>query len=915
MMRAWLRVQSALRNLLRKPRVESQLDDELRAYVDMATDEKIAAGLSTAEARRAALAEFGGIEQVKQAVRDHRAGTAIELLWQDARYGLRQLRRNRGFTLTAVVTLGLGIGATTAMFSAVYSLLLRPLPYYDANRLVSIFAALRQGHADSLLDPDFVAARSQSKSFEHLAGFHISTEDNLTGAGDPVRVTRAAVTANFFSTLGVVPQLGRDLSSDEDWTGAPNVLLLSDRLWRNKFSADPRIVGKAITLNGTSYTVVGVLPRHFSFPSLYLEPDLYGPAVLERDTTVSIQKSLWGVQPIARLRPGVSMEQAQAEIRAYFQARAKSYPPELASFAKGRQMSVEPLQRHLVGDDRKPLLILLACVAAVLLISCANVANLQLARAVSRRHETALRGALGASRLRLIRQFLVESLVLSSLAALLGVAIAFVVTSLVRTAGALDGSQGPSRVTQVLRLPFGKLSTVIELDGWVLAFTVGLALLTTLLFGLAPAISGTRSDLRNALQSAAMRISPGREQWVLRHALLVMEVGLAVVLLASAGLLVRSFIHVMSYDSGFDARNTLTAVTSLHTGVQSMSGAGTVWPRERYLNFVDPLLLRLQALPGVKAAALTTSLPLDQAYDNGAIVPDVVPLPPLDRQEVGRITDITPDYFRAVRTPILIGRAFSAADNETSQRVAIVNRAFAKRFFAGDALGKRFKTNSGSAKGEFTTMTVVGIVDDVRHNGLEQDVRPEAFRPISQGAGVWTLKLVLRTTGNPALLASAMRAAVTAVDAQQSLFDIETMEQRVSDAVAQRRLIMLLIACFAVLAVVLSAVGVYGVFAYSITQRAQEMGIRLALGASRPGLLRLVVMQAARLIFVGGVLGIGAALALSKLLASMLVGVTAHDALSFSVAWGLMTAVALMASTIPAMQAARTDLVSVLHSE
>jgi predicted permease len=713
----------------------------------------------------------------------------------------------------------------------------------------------------------------------------------------------------------VVPQLGRDLSSNEDWTGAPNVLLLSDRLWRNKFGADPRIVGETITLNKTSYTVIGVLPRHFSFPSLYLEPDLYGPAVLERDTTVSIQKSLWGVRPIARLRPGVSMEQAQAELRTFFQARAKSYPPELADWAKGRQMSVEPLQRHLVGDDRRPLLILLACVAAVLLISCANVANLQLARAVSRRHETALRGALGASRLRLIRQFLVESLVLSSLAALLGVAIAFVITSLVRHTGTFDGSQAPSRLTQVLRLPFGKLSAVIQVDGWVLAFTVGLALLTTLLFGLAPAISGTRSDLRNALQSAAMRISPGREPRVLRHALLVIEVGLAVVLLASAGLLVRSFIHVMSYDSGFDASNTLTGVTSLHSGVVSMSGAGTAWRRERYLNFVDQLLPRLRALPAVKVAAITTSLPLDQAYDNGAIVPDALPLPPRGQWEVGLITDVTADYFRAVRTPILIGRAFSVADNETSQRVAIVNRAFANRFFAGDALGKRFKTNSGSLTGDFTTTTIVGIVEDVRHGSLEKEVRPEAFRPISQGAAAWTLKLVLRTAGNPALLADPMRAALTAVDAQQPLFDIETMEQRVSDAVAQRRLIMLLITCFAVLAVVLSAVGVYGVFAYSVTQRAQELGIRLALGASRPGLLRLVVMQAARLILVGGVLGVGAALALSKLLASMLVGVTVHDAVSFSLAWALMTAVALIASTIPAAQAARTDLVSVLHSE
>jgi putative ABC transport system permease protein len=881
----------------------------------MLTDEKISAGMSASEARRSALKELGGIEQVKQAVREHRAGTGIDLLWQDVRYGIRQLRRNRGFTLTAVITLGLGIGATTAIFSAVYSLLLRPLPYHDANRLMSIFSALQKGHSDTLLDPDFVAARSQTKSFEQFAGFHISTEDNLTGTGDPMRVTRAAVTANFFPALGVVPQLGRDFSSDEDWSGGPNVLLLSDRLWRNKFNADPRIVGKAITLNGSGYTVIGVLPRHFSFPGLYLEPDLYGPAVLERDTTVSIEKSLWGIQPIVRLRSGVSIEQAQAEMRAFFQARAKDYPAELASFAKGRQTIVEPLQRHLVGDDRRPLFILLASVAAVLLISCANVANLQLARAVSRRHETALRGALGASRLRLIRQFLVESLILSSLAAVLGVAIAFVVTSLVRHAGTFDGSQAPSRATQVLRLPFGKLSAVIQVDGWVLVFTVGLALLTTLLFGLAPAISGTRSDLRNALQSAAMRISPGREQRVLRHGLLVMEVGLAVVLLASAGLLVRSFVHVMSYDSGFDASNTLTGVTSLHSGVVSMSGASTAWPRGRYLSFVDQLLLRLQALPGVKAAALTSTLPLDPEYDNGAILPDAVPVPPIGQWEVGLITDITPDYFRAVRTPILIGRAFNSADNEASPPVAIVNLAFAKRFFAGNALGKRFKTNAAAPRGDFTTFTIVGIVEDVRHGGLEQDPRPEAFRPMSQGAGRWTIKLVLRTSGNPALLANAMRAAVTAVDPRQPVFDIETMDQRVSDVVAQRRLIMLLIACFAILAVVLSAVGVYGVFAYSVTQRAQEMGIRLALGASRPGLLRLVVMQAARLIFAGGILGLGGALALSKLLASMLVGVTPHDAVSFSLAWALMTVVALLASAIPAADAARTNLVSVLHAE
>lgn len=899
----------ALRNLFDKQRTESQLDAEVRSYVDMVTEERIAAGMSAAEARRTALAEFGGMEQVKQAVRDNRAGTFAELLWQDVRYALRQLRRNRGFTFTAVVTLGLGIGATTAIFSAVYSLLLRPLPYHDADRLVSLVP-----NSGPLLDPDFVVAMSSTKSFEQLSGFHTYMNDNLAGVGDPVRVTRAAVTANFFPALGVAPQFGRNFTPEEDWSGSPNVLMLSDRLWRNKFNEDAGIVGKPITLNGVSYTVIGVLPRHFSFPSPYLEPDLYSSAVLERDTVLNPTKQIWGIQTIARLRPGVSIEQAQAEVQTFFQMRAKGYPPELTSWAKSYRVTVEPLQRHLTGDNRKPLYILLISVAAVLLISCANVANLQLARAVSRRHETAVRGALGASRSRLIRQFLVESLALSSLATVLGLTIAFIVTSLVRHTGTLDGAEMPSRITQVLRLPFGKLSATIQVDGWVLTFTVGLALATTLLFGLAPAVSGSRTDLRNALQSAGMRMSSGREQRWLRHGLLIFEIGLAVVLLASANLLVRSFIRVMSYDSGFDASNMLTGMTSLNSGVLSLSGGSGAWPKERARNFVDQLLPRLSALPGVKVAALTTGLPLDSG-GMGPIIPDGVPEPPIGQRQISYVTDVTPNYFRAAEIPLLAGRVFNSLDTEASPPVAIVNSAFAKHFFAGDALGKRFKTIRAETANQFISMTIVGIVEDVRHGDLEQDVEPEVFRSIAQGVPIYNIAIVLRTTGNPALLAKAMRTAVTSVDARQPVFDIQTMEQRVSDKVAQRRLIMLLIACFAMLAVVLSAVGVYGVFAYSVTRRAQEMGIRLALGSSRSGVLRLVVMQAARLIGLGGVVGLGAALALSKLLTSLLVGVTSHDPLSFSVAWVLMTVVALIASAIPASQAARTDLISVLHSE
>jgi predicted permease len=908
MLRFLSRIKSAARNLFRRRQVESQLDEEVRSYVDMIADEKIASGMSASEARRTALAGVGGIEQVKQAVREHRAGTGIELLWQDTRYGLRQLRRNRGFTLTAVVTLGLGIGATTAIFSAVYSLLLRPLPFDDSKQLVYISSDFPTGRWNTLLSPDFVAAQSGTRSFVQFAGYcKRVVNSNLTSGGDPIRVSQINVTANFFPTLGVLPQLGRNFSSNEDRRNGPPVILLSDRLWRNRFHADPGVVGKAVTLDDKAQTIIGVLPPHFSFPDLALEPDVYAAADLDPDNVLTLRQSVLMMHAIARLRPGVSMEQAQAELQAFFLAHARGYPDPIARSLAGRQMVVEPLQRHLTGDDRKPLYILLVCVAAVLLIACANVANLQLARAVSRRHETALRGALGASRLRLIRQFLVESLILSSLAAVLGLTIAFVFTSLIRYEGTLDGSQMAlhSRAAQLLRLPFGKLSVAVEVDGWVLAFTVGLALLTTLLFGLAPAISGTRTDLRNALQGPALRISSGRELRLLRHGLLVIEVGLAVVLLSSAGLLIRSFLNVLRYDSGFDPNNTLTGVTEL-SGQPYRSDSGA----ELIRGFVDRLLPRLKALPGVQAAAVTNALPLE---------PDMAATTIIFKDSPGHLPlayriSVTPDYFRAVGTTIFRGHAFTTDDIEP--RVAIVNRAFANQFFAGDALGKRFVRYEDAQKNSDPSawFTIVGIADDVRHNGLEHEVLPEFFVPMSQIPDPH-IDIVLRTATDPASLANAMRQAVLAVNREQPLFDVQTMDQRVSDAIAQRRLIMLLIACFALLAVVLSAVGVYGVFAYSVTQRAHEMGIRLALGASRNALLRLIVMQAARLIALGGVLGVGTALALSRLLASLLVGVTPHDAVSFSLAWAMMTIVALSASTLPAADAARTDLMSVLHSE
>ena len=895
----WTRLQFLI---LRRP--QSELDEELRFHVEQATEAKRAAGMTVAEARRQALIEFGGVERAREECHRQRPGWWLGTVAQDVRYALRGFRRNPAFTLTVIATLSLSIGATSTIFSAVNSLLLRPLPYRDANSLVWVSNNWPKIHMDRVMSPNLIAARAESKSFAQLAAYTY-LDGNLTGAAEPARIIRANVTANFLPMLDVMAQTGRTFTDDEDKAGGSNVVVLSDHLWRGQFHADPRIVGRAVVLDGVEETVIGVLPPSFRFPDVQLEPDIYTPLGLETTASVT-DRRIFLLSVIGRLRPGVSAQQAQSEMLTFFLTRTQNYPAGFAQMAQGQEAAVEPLQRHITGDNRKPLLILLATVGLVLLIACANVANLQLARAAQRQHETAVRGALGASRMRLVRQFLIESLTLSLFSAALGVLIAVAITALIQRVQIPETAQAAlhSEVAQMLRLPFGKLTAAIEVDGWVLAFTVGIAFLTTVLSGLVPAIGGTRTDLRNALQSAGLRMTSGREQRFLRHTLLLAEVGLAVVLLASAGLLIRSFINVLHYDSGFDPHNTLTAVTLLNSSRYS-----TAESREA---FVDRLLPKLSALPGVTAVAAASVLPI-QPYDLGsAITFEGIPTPPVGMRPVVSVVSVTPDYFQTLGTPIFPGRPFNLSDTAQSAPVAVVNRAFANRFFAGDALGKRF--HSMARGSEQPAITIVGIAEDVRHGGLEQDVQPEMLVPMTQVPQP-SVSIAVRTADTPAALANALREAVTAVDPEQPVFDIETMDQRVSEAVAQRRMTMLLITCFAMLAAILCAVGVYGVFSYSVAQRMHEMGIRLALGASRSSLLRLVVIEAARLVVVGGILGVGAALALSRLLSSLLVGVTPHDAISFSLAWALMTAVALTATLIPARAAMRVEPVAALRFE
>ena len=895
-------IQSALRNLRHTQRVESELDDEIASYVAAVTDEKIAAGLAPEEARRRALAECGGTEQVKQAVRSDRAGALTESLLQDILFGIRQLHRNPAFSWTAIITLALGIGATTTIFSAVYALLLRPLPYPVSDRLMLIYQQTKYENMSSILKQDFVAAKSALRSFESVAGYMSNGDQNLTGSGIPMRVSVIGITANFLPTLRVSPALGRNFLDSEDVKDGPAVVILSHRLWQSRFNSDHAIIGSTITLGGKPQTVVGVLPAHFIFPDSAAEPDLYVPADMDTDTnllTTNVSISL--VQTIARLRDDATLPQAEADLKFFGETRVRGYGPFFVNWARNRQILAQPLQRYLTGDDRKPLLLLLACVAAVLLIACANVANLQLARTITREPEMAMRSALGAGRLRLMRQSLVENLTLSAIASVFGLAIAATITWFIRHSSLPGEFSSGSPVADLLHAPFGKLSAAVQVNAGVLAFTAGLALLTTILFGLAPAIGSSRTNLRTVLQGTARGVSSGRQHRRLRSVLIASEIGLAVLLLASAGLLIRSFANVLQNGTGFDPRQCLTAKMQRDLSENP----------EKTRAFAQQLQQQLQMLPGVKVAAIGSALPLENnGWDRSLAFGDGPPLPPGQRPEAYTIS-ISPEYFAATGTQLLRGRTFTYQDSTAAVPVAIINQAFARKYFNGDVLGERFRIN---VDGQFIPNTVVGIVQDVRYDGLERDVRPVIYLPFDQ-APYQEMNILLRIGVEPASLAGAVRKSVIDIDPEQPVFDIATMETHLSQSLAQRRLIMLLIVSFAALAMVLAGVGVYGVFTYWVSQRRQEMAIRLALGSSRAELLRLTVVQASRLIFAGGVIGIAGAWFLNRLLASMLVGIKVHDPVSLSLAWALMTLIALVASCVPARNAARTNMISVLHSE
>ena len=809
----------------------------------------------------------------------------MDSLIRDVRYGVRSLLKRPGATAIALITLALGIGVNTAIFSAVDSVLLRPLPLKDAERVCSIWErTLRMGINQNEVAPaNFFDLRNQNQTFESI-GAHGPQDMNLTGDGEPERLNGELVTANVFSILGVAPALGRTFLPDEDQPGREQVVVLSDALWQRRFNRDPSIVNRNITLNGESFTVAGVMPRGFFFPAR--ETELWIPWAMEPE-----QASGRGdhyLRLVARLKPGTTLEQANADVESIAQRLSAEYP----RTNEGLGFVVHSLHQDYVGNLRLPILVLFAAVGLVLLIACANVANLLLAQATTRRREIAVRMALGARRWTIVRQLLIESLLLAAAGGLLGVL------------GAFWGVQGLSRL---LPENLSKLQDV-NIDARVLLFTLAVSALTAIVFGGVPAVLAARARLGETLSDVARDAAGGSSGRHVRRVLVVSEVALAVVLLVSAGLLIRSFQLLRQVDTGFTTDNVLT----MHM----------VLPMPKYAKpearrgFYDEVLRRIEDLPGVESAGVITFLPLSFNGMNFSFSVEGQPPPPDRKLPFALYRAVSPDYFRAMGITLQRGRFFEAHDTADSQPVTLVSRRLADQYWPGeDPIGKRIKI--GPLDSPNTWLTVVGVAGDVRQAGLYGDPRMDLYVPYAQERRgfVAPRDLVVRTKGDAVAMLGAVRQAIWAVDKDQPVSNVRTMDQVFAAAISTERFQALMLGLFAALALVLACVGLYGVISYSVAQRTHEIGVRVALGAQPVDVLRLVIRQGMMLTFAGLVIGIAAGLAATRVLSDMLYGVTTTDPLTFVGVPAFLLLVAFVACYIPARRATRIDPLVALRYE
>ncbi|MEK6410812.1 MAG: ABC transporter permease [Acidobacteriota bacterium] len=804
----------------------------------------------------------------------------METLLQDLRYAVRMLRTKPSFTIIVVLALAIGIGANTAIFSVVNAILLRPLPYKNADRISMIWmdnpklGVAQDWHSY----PNYVDYTEQNQVYEDMAAFN-DRSFNLTGTGDPVRVVGVWTTASLFSVLGVEPALGNIFTQAEEEPGKDLVVVLSNGLWKRRFGGDPGIVGQSISLNGVNRTVLGVMPASFTFPEKQTE--LWIPLALNPQRRQA--RNSISYKAVGRLKPGVTIEQARADMGGIAKRLDDQYSQ------SGYGINLVPLHDQETGTVRPALLILLGAVAFVLLIACANVANLLLARAALREKEVAIRVALGAGRWRIIRQVLTES----ALLALAGGA-----------AGLLLAVWGLDVLVALSPSDIPRLDQT-GIDGRVLAFTLGVSLLTGLIFGLVPALQSSKSDPNESLKEGGRGSTGGVRGRRVRNSLVVSEIALSLVLLIGAGLLIKSFMRLQQFELGFNPDSLLTMRIQL-PGSKYRDG-------KQVVGFYQQLLQRMEAVPGVQSAGAISSVFLTDTPNSTNFSIEGRPVPTGAEAIEVPLDSISPSYFRAMGIPLLRGREFDDRDVDGATPVVIINQTFANRFFEGeDPIGKRFVYGGPAPQNPW--ITIVGVVADMRRTGFDKAPRPETFLPEAQNPDN-ALTIVARTATDPASFAGALRNEVWAIDKDQSVYDIKTMHQTLSEKMSQRRFNMLLLGVFAAVALTLAAVGIYGVMSYSVTQRSHEIGIRIALGAQRGDVLKLIVGQGITMALIGVSIGLGAAFVLTRLMSTLLFGVSATDPITFGAIALVLTGVALVASLVPAHRATKVDPMAALRYE